>query len=99
MEPSPAEPDDGLTPAERADLAVGDRLIAIDGWQIKPAKLAAQWAALAPGEPVTVHRFRDEKLISSVLTPQAPVADTWTFSLVPDPAPDVAARRKAWLGV
>lgn len=86
-------------PAERADLAVGDRLIAIDGWQIKPAKLAAQWAALAPGEPVTVHRFRDEKLISSVLTPQAPVADTWTFSLVPDPAPDVAARRKAWLGV
>ena len=86
-------------PAERADLAVGDRLIAIDGWQIKPARLAAQWAALAPGEPVTVHRFRDEKLISSVLTPQAPVADTWTFSLVPDPAPDVAARRKAWLGV
>lgn len=86
-------------PAERADLAVGDRIVAIDGWQVKAAKAATQWAALVPGKPVTVHRFRDEKLISSTLTPLAPVADTWTFTLVADPAPDVAARRKAWLGV
>lgn len=86
-------------PAERADLAVGDRLVAINGRQVKAAKFAAQCSALVPGEPVTVHRFRDEKLISSVLTPQPPASDTWTFTLVADPAPEVAARRKAWLGV
>lgn len=87
------------SPAERADLAVGDRIVALDGWQLKASQATAQWAALSPGKPVTVHRFRDEKLIHSILTPAAPSADTWTFTLAADPAPDAAARRKAWLGI
>ncbi len=87
------------SPAERADLAVGDRIVAVDGWQLKASQAAAKWGALAPGVAVTVHRFRDEKLIQSTLTPEAPRADTWTFTLATNIAPDVAARRKAWLGV
>jgi predicted metalloprotease with PDZ domain len=86
-------------PAERADLAVGDRLVAVDGWQLSASSAATQLAALRPDRPVTVHRFRDRKLIESTLTPAPPAADTWTFVLADDPPADVAARRLAWLGV
>ena len=84
--------------AEKADLAVGDVLVAVDGWQLAAATAERQLGQLAPGRPVSVHRFRAGRLAEIALVPEAPALDTWT--LIPDPDADAAAlqRRRAWLG-
>lgn len=87
------------SPAERADLAVHDELVALDGWQLQPATAMEVLSRLAPGQAVPVHRFRDGRLETVSLLPEPPPRDTWTLRLIPYPAPEVLARRQAWLGV
>lgn len=87
------------SPAERADLSVNDELVALDGWQLQPATASAVLSRCAPGQAVTLHRFRDGRLEPVVLMPEAPPLDTWTLRQVADPAPEILARREGWLGV
>jgi predicted metalloprotease with PDZ domain len=84
--------------AERAGVAPGDLLLALDGWRLGPANLAARCARLRPGRPVPLHVMRGERLLSLSLTPQPPVLDTWTLRLQPKPRAAVLKRRQAWLG-
>ncbi len=86
------------SPAEHADLAVGDVLVAVDGWQLTAGTAATVLSQLAPQRPVAVHRFRAGRLEAVTLVPAPPPLDSWT--LIPDPDADDAAlqRRRAWLG-
>jgi predicted metalloprotease with PDZ domain len=74
------------SPAERADLAVHDELVALDGWQLQPGAALETLSRCTPGQPVCLHRFRDGQLGTVSLVPEAPPAE-------------VLARRHAWLGV
>ena len=82
--------------AERAGLAAGDELIALDGWRIR--KLDDLAALGAFERPLPLLAVRDQRLLALTLPPAARVAGAVT--LVPDPGADAAARarRAAWLG-
>jgi predicted metalloprotease with PDZ domain len=84
--------------AQMAGLSAGDRLIAIDGLQANPDKLAAQ-IARAPGS-VTVHAFRGDVLMTFQLEPRPAPDDTATLWLLEDSQLDATQRdrRAAWLG-
>jgi predicted metalloprotease with PDZ domain len=86
------------SPAERAGLAGGDVLVALDGLRLAPAQWQARVAALVPGRRYAVHYFRGDELLSASLTAEAPPADTWTLTLAENAPADALARRKAWLG-
>lgn len=86
-------------PAQRAGLAAGDVLVAIDG--LKAATANAVDALLGrrrPGERVQVHAFRRDELMCFEVELGVPPADQVT--LAPLPRASVAAQqlRRAWLG-
>jgi predicted metalloprotease with PDZ domain len=86
--------------AQAAGLAAGDRIIAVQGLQVAPDKLAKRIARAAPERPLTVHAFRRDELMSFELTPRAAPSDTASLWLLPDAQLTAAqlARRRAWLG-
>lgn len=84
---------------ERAGLAAGDQLVALDGLRATSDALRVLLERRAPGTTVHVHAFRRDELHEHAVTLMPPAADTaW---LVPDPvAPhDAVERRRAWLGL
>ncbi len=87
------------SPAQAVGLAGGDVLVALDGFSVSAGSFARRLNALTPGVPVELLWFRSDELMRAEIIPQAPPADTWTLSLVEAPAPAIAARRKAWIGV
>ncbi|MFP5358279.1 MAG: M61 family metallopeptidase [Gammaproteobacteria bacterium] len=84
--------------AERAGVAPGDLLLALDGWRLGPANLSTRCARLRPGRAVPLHLMRGERLLTLSITPQPPALDTWTLRLLPKPRAAVLKRRQAWLG-
>ena len=84
--------------AERAGLAAGDVLVAIDGVRATAERLDALAADGNPGERVAIHAFRRDELIEATLVlGDAPPDTAW---LAPDESasPQALARRQAWLG-
>lgn len=85
------------SPAEDAGLAGGDQLVAIDGLKITAGNWALRLEALHPGVAVPLSWFRGDELMTAMITPVQPAADTWTLTLAEiDGEP--LARRQAWLG-
>ncbi|MCC7325381.1 MAG: M61 family metallopeptidase [Burkholderiales bacterium] len=84
-------------PAAAAGLSALDTLVAIDGIQATPEHLAAMLKRRAPGDIVEIHAFRRDELMAFDVTLGAAPADTCYLTLDPSPAPDVIARRDAWL--
>ena len=84
-------------PAARAGLSAGDTLVAIGGLKATPERVATTLARAAPGDTVQLQAFRRDELMSfaAVLAP-AP-DDTCFLVLEATVAPDVQARRDAWL--
>jgi len=83
---------------ERAGLAAGDQIVAVEGLKATADALRTLLERRAPGTTVTVHAFRRDELMERAVTLAAPAPDTaW---LAPDPdAPHAAVeRRRAWLG-
>jgi predicted metalloprotease with PDZ domain len=62
--------------AERAGLAAGDVLLAIDGIRATPATLERRLARRRPGDTVVVHAFRRDELIRCELRLDPPAADS-----------------------
>ena len=85
-------------PAQRAGLSGGDVLVALDGLRVTPGQWPLRLASLTPGRAYPAHYFRGDELLSADLVADPLPADTWTLTLAEAPAPEVLARRKAWLG-
>lgn len=86
--------DDG--PAQRAGLAAGDTLVAIDGLKVTGRNLESRLAQYRPGDTVKVHAFRRDELLVLELPLTAPPADTCTLTINEDRSTERARRR--WLG-
>ena len=82
--------------AQKAGLAAGDIIIAIDGLRVTPDDIDAHLGRYRPGEVVPVHAFRRDELHELQLTLEAAKLDAWTLH-VNDNA--IGARnRRRWLG-
>ncbi|MEN9544838.1 MAG: hypothetical protein RLZZ598_1671, partial [Pseudomonadota bacterium] len=83
--------------AERAGLAAGDELIAINGWRVRRADDLLPAGAFAGAADLLA--AREQRLLSLRLETADP-APRGAVQLSPMPAPDAAAaaRRAAWLG-
>ena len=85
------------SPAQKAGLAAGDVLIALDGLRLSAANLAARVDAL-PATPVELVWFRADELMRASITPAAAALDTWTLTLDDQAGAAALARRQRWLG-
>ncbi|RZT95220.1 M61 family metallopeptidase [Rivibacter subsaxonicus] len=83
--------------AERAGLAAGDELIAVNGWRVRRADDLLPAGAFAGAAELLA--ARDQRLLTLRLEPANP-APGGAVQLSPMPAPEPAAadRRAAWLG-
>jgi predicted metalloprotease with PDZ domain len=85
------------SPGERAGLAAGDTLVALDGLRINSGNWAKLSEAMEVGRAVSVHYFRGDELLQTKLSPVAAPEDTWTLSLA-EVHGEVLERRRLWLG-
>ena len=88
--------DDG--PAQRAGIAPGDVLIAVEGLRAGHQTLGALIAELSGGDAVVVHGFRRDELLRFELRAAEPPENTVTLTLADFATPEIIARRDAWLG-
>ncbi len=86
------------SPAERAGLAAGDVIIAIDGLRTSPDAIDKLLARRRPGESVEVHAFRRDELMTLACTLAAPPLDTCWLTLDEKAGAAALARRQDWLG-
>ena len=84
--------------AHRAGLSAGDVVIAADGIKVTGTDLVGRLGRRVPGSVVALHAFRRDELMRFRVTLQAPREFVAVLDLSEDPAPEVAARREAWLG-
>ena len=87
-------------PAQRAGLAAGDVVVAIDGLRATADNLHQLLARVPTGRHVVIHAFRRDELLSFDLVPEPAPADTADLWLLPDAdltAPQ-RARREQWHG-
>ena len=79
---------------QRAGLAAGDLLVALDGLRVTAANLDTLLAGQPGGAKRSLFAFRRDELREFTLTPLAAAADTWGLRM----ASSGQAGRKAWLG-
>ncbi len=84
-------------PAQRAGLAAGDLIVAVDGLRATAANLDALIARAAGSGPIRVHAFRRDELFETQLLPQPAPADTCELRLDDDADASARARRASWL--
>ncbi len=87
-------------PAQKAGLAAGDRLVAVEGIQATSANLERLLRSPPERGTVEVAAFRGDLLHSFQLRPETAPADTCELRLLPEEELDGArlARRRRWLG-
>jgi len=85
-------------PAERAGLAAGDTLVAIDGIRATPESLERVLKSRRADDVVSVQAFRRDELMEFSVELEAAPRDTCCLALADDPDSDAQARRSAWLG-
>jgi len=83
--------------AERAGLAAGDQVIALDGLKAGAESLRKLLERAEPGQAIRVHAFRRDELVALDIVLAPPSLDTCYFSLADDVPDDVRARRTQWL--
>ena len=83
--------------AQKAGLAAGDIVIAMNGLRVTPDNFDHQVSRYRPGEAVTLHAFRRDELHVLELTLSAAKPDAWSLSVNEDKAG--ARARKRWLGI
>ncbi len=83
--------------AQKAGLAAGDIVIAIDGLRVTPENIDAHLGRYSPGDVVPVHAFRRDEMHELQLTLEAAKLDAWTLHVIEDTGG--ARNRKRWLGI
>jgi predicted metalloprotease with PDZ domain len=84
--------------AQRAALAAGDVIAAIDGIRVTPKTLEARLARLRPGDRVRAHVFRRDELREVEIELAAPPADTCALRLDRRASGRALKLRRGWLG-
>jgi predicted metalloprotease with PDZ domain len=84
--------------AQRAGLAAGDVIVAVDGIRVTPKTLEARLAALRPGDRVRAHVFRRDELHELEITFAAAAADTCVLRFDKRAAGRALKVRRGWLG-
>lgn len=84
---------------QRAGLAAGDRVVAIDGIHVPASQFAQRVARMPVGRPVPVHLLRDDRLLVRELELGVPARDQCRLRVVEDADHRAANRRSDWLGV
>lgn len=85
------------SPAERAGLAGGDVLVALDGLRVNAGNWSKLLDGLHVGSAVALHWFRGDELMHALITPDTAPQDTWTLTLA-EASGTVLERRRKWLG-
>jgi len=85
------------SPAERAGLAPGDELVALDNLKLTVANADALMRDYREGDVVTIRVFRGDELMRFPVTLKTPPEDTCYLTMAENPSQGVLARRKAWL--
>ena len=85
--------------AHNAGLSAGDRIVALDGIQVKPESLSKRIEQGREGAAIAIHAFRRDELMTFDLFPQHAVLDTCDLWLVDESSLTVTQknRRAAWL--
>jgi len=86
------------SPAERAGLAPGDQLVAVDGLKLSSDALATLLERRATGERIQVHAFRHDELRTFDVELAAAPLDTCYLTLSENATPAMLRRRAEWLG-
>ncbi len=84
--------------AERAGLAAGDVLVALDGLRVSAASLESMLEPRRAGETLQVHAFRRDELFATALTLDAAPLDTCWLTLDEGATAAMQARRTGWMG-
>jgi predicted metalloprotease with PDZ domain len=84
--------------AQRAGLAAGDVIAALDGIRVTPKSLEARLAALRPGDRARAHVFRRDELHVLEIACAAAPADTCVLRFDKRPAASALRLRRGWLG-
>ena len=84
--------------AERAGLAPGDVLVAVDGVRASLETLASLLTRRTPGETIAVHAFRRDELLGVDIELDAAPHDTCYLTLATRAQECAVALRSAWLG-
>ena len=84
--------------AERAGLAAGDQIVAIDGLKASTDGLRVLLDRSPPGTRVEIHAFRRDELLQCTAELATPRADTCVLAVATDATEAAHARRKEWLG-
>ena len=84
-------------PAQRAGLAAGDLIIAVDGLRATAGNLEALITRAAGTGPIRVHAFRRDELLETQVLPALAPEETCELRLDEDAAAARRARRTAWL--
>ena len=85
-------------PAERAGLAAGDVLVAIDGLRATAAAVETLREQRRAGDTLAIHAFRRDELFTAALTLADAPLDTCWLALDDAAVAEIRARRDAWLG-
>jgi predicted metalloprotease with PDZ domain len=85
-------------PAERAGIAPGDELVALDGLRINVAGTETRTRRYKPGDKSKVTVFRGDELMTLRLKWDEAPSDTCYLLVADDVDEDTLARRRAWLG-
>lgn len=84
------------SPAQKAGLAPGDELIALDGLRLNANQWLRSLERATPGQTVDLHYFRDAELLRTTIRFTMPPMDSWTLTCT-DADPQPLQRRQAWL--
>lgn len=84
--------------ADRAGLAAGDELIALDGWRIDEDGLNKRLADYPIGATVQFSFFRRDELLHLPVTFSQPNPDFLSLTLVSQPSASQRQQAAAWLG-
>ena len=87
------------SPAWKAKLAVGDQLIAVDGYKVTQDDLAKWLNQYSAGDTIKLTLFRNDKLINKRLTLDKINKKPRKIEWVDTPTESQKAFFKAWLGV